>query len=360
MIKSAPPLPPLRPDGVPHAGLWLNDTFNGTAGTFIPLGDPAVNGSRVYIMAAFRPHPLESADGPLLTRLYAIDIRTTISQRIDIVWQLDIFLRNSYIPYLSASRTFCSSSPAARSQPPSHYDTSTRSPSRVMTQARIVVASVNLCDSPACTPTLYASRLLRVEDLGSSYRILSDDNLSGDIAALAWHEDIETAGDMDSTERRNRDWKEPFSKEIQMQSNPLFWLLSSGNHGAQLQERQTTDGYVTRQVILETLLGVKQVNTTTEMSLVYGSQTSIALVGVSCTPTETESGYLSLVSSPLHYVLALDISGDQTIQLLWQLPLPPKEPAVGQIATAGLGSTNGSIIVVTTPLAVYAYRLQMT
>ena len=58
------PLPPLHlflsaplspTDGIPIAGIWLNDTVDGLRGTFIPLSNPVMNNTRLYLLTAFRP-----------------------------------------------------------------------------------------------------------------------------------------------------------------------------------------------------------------------------------------------------------------------------------------------------------------
>ncbi len=371
------PPSPIHTDGVPHAGLWLNDTINGTDGTFVPLGDPAINGSRVYIVAAFRPH-VESSHNPLLTRLYAIDIRTTISQRIVIVWYMDISLDGYSIPYLSNSRTVCTSSSLGPAETPHSSVSLSEPPSRVMVQDGTVVASINLCGSSTCTPAGYSSKLFLVKDLGSGYQLLSEDSFSGDVTCLACldiHDVMEKDDGLPDTLQERQ------SKEDLLQAKPHFWLLNSDtrHQTTLLEERDTSDGEVTRQVVLGKLLETKQVTVTTKLTIVYSNlqsaelpcisklpcveeHASVLLLGVSISngsssTAEIESGNPSQVSSSPNYILALDISDGQTIKLLWRLPLPPSEPAVGQIATVDVDRSEETIMVVTTSLGIYAYQL---
>lgn len=217
-----------------------------------------------------------------------------------------------------------------------------------------MVASIDLCYSPFCSPARFTSKLLRVRDLGSSYKLLSDDTLLGLVTSLACLGVHERMAHAERPERRLDGWV----RENLLQSEPHYWLLNSGVSGTQLEERETIGGALTREVMLEKLLGVAQVTSTTPMTLVYSSQT-ILFLGVrlsnnSGSTDKTESGHSLSQSSSSCYILALDVSGSQTIKVLWLLPLGSDEPAQGQIATVDIDQET--IMVATTLLGVYAYN----
>ena len=85
-------------DGIPHAGLWLNDTINGTEGTFLPLSAPAVKGNRLYLVTIFKPQRALYTHPDTLLRLYAIDAHTTITSRLEVAWEYDLVMENTYTP----------------------------------------------------------------------------------------------------------------------------------------------------------------------------------------------------------------------------------------------------------------------
>lgn len=59
---------------MPHAGLWLNDTVNGTEGTFVPLANAAVNADHMYVLAAFRALENSNPEGSLVSTVVSEEI----------------------------------------------------------------------------------------------------------------------------------------------------------------------------------------------------------------------------------------------------------------------------------------------
>jgi hypothetical protein len=110
-------------DGIPISGLWLNDTQNGVRGTFVPLANPVINDTRLYILSAFRPHTADTRNSQpgrdsstTLLRLYAINVAAALDHKFTILWTYNVTLRG-IIPYLSTVDTYCNSLP-----PDAHYD----------------------------------------------------------------------------------------------------------------------------------------------------------------------------------------------------------------------------------------------
>ena len=146
-------------DGVPHAGLWLNDTINGTEGSFLPLSTPAVSGNRLYIISLFKPQKVPYTYPDTLVRLYAIDVHTTIVNRLEVAWKYDLTLKNAYIP-----------------QPSDYHNTQEAylPLSSILVQNDTVVASVNVVQyhtgwTTAPDPVLLnGSSLISITDGGST------------------------------------------------------------------------------------------------------------------------------------------------------------------------------------------------
>ena len=159
-------------DGVPHAGLWLNDTVNGTEGTFLPLSTPAVSNNRLYFLSLFKPQGAQYTYPNALLRLYAIDVHTTISNRLEVAWKYDLILKNAYIPgpgnYHNAERVLLPLS-------------------SIIVQNNTVVASVNVVQYSAgwmVAPDpvmLNGSTIISVTDGGSTeYAVNYAENLVSD------------------------------------------------------------------------------------------------------------------------------------------------------------------------------------
>ena len=74
-------------NGVPVGYIRLDDVIGDIRGTFVPIGQPVVNEMRFYVLTEFvpiveTPSHLYSA----VQRLYAIDVRHSISARITVAW----------------------------------------------------------------------------------------------------------------------------------------------------------------------------------------------------------------------------------------------------------------------------------
>jgi len=86
-------------NGVPHASITLAAVVAGIRGKFVPTGQPAVNGSRIYVSAQFQPDNGQRWFGPagaphasngLQCRLFAIDVHRTLNERLQVRWNVSI------------------------------------------------------------------------------------------------------------------------------------------------------------------------------------------------------------------------------------------------------------------------------
>lgn len=75
-------------NAVPVGDLILNADIEGVDGTFIAMSQPVVNGNRFYMLTKFVPLDPRKT-GPTRQRLYAIDIRHSLVNRIQTAWYYD-------------------------------------------------------------------------------------------------------------------------------------------------------------------------------------------------------------------------------------------------------------------------------
>ena len=327
---------------MPHASLWLNDTVNGMAGTFIPLGNPAVTGSRVYVLAAFRPHgkgrPTSSS---VHLRLLAVEIVRSITERIRVVWQHDLTVNGS-IPYqyLNTSETMCVLVPPsqeARRREEKLENHGVTNISNIMVNEEVIVASVNLKVS-----SQMESLLLSASDTGPGYTLNFMSHSTGFVHSLSY----------------------PGVKKLESWT---FWAcrIDMLLKNTLLEARDALTGQVSTVVDLNQMLQTSATVAVSKVTLLQTNQATLNLrfrfgLQNSSSYDKTKS-LLSLVVSVVsdsigNVVVALDISESSTISLLWKLSLAAQDgAAVGQIATVN-GAEN-SLMILTTPAKISAYLL---
>ena len=343
---------------MPVAGLWLNDTVSEVEGTFIPLGNPVMNDTRLYILTAFRPGTgslQQQTDTTTHLRLYAIDIRTSISERIKIAWSYDVML-NGTIPYVHTEETVCYYSRPESAE--SYFHMQNLQQKKGVHHHKAVF---NLL-TPVSWLTMEAGRLLgavnfatpkgpsqsfnlSVYDSGESYSVISSGYSPDLVSSLSWNDTEFSAGHLEGS--------------VFPSAGGSFWLSSAPplrNETTLEQLVRLDSGPVGGRVVLSSRLTtpVMLVRPTAQPSPGPGqhsqSQSSALLVfGASGSPSAgSPSGQPHLVG--------VGVSG-RGAGLLWSLPLPHSQPAVGQIATTELPDSSHSLLVVTTPLGVYTYKL---
>ena len=74
-------------NAIPVATIYLNDTIQRSNGTFLPIAQPVVNGSRFYLLTEFVPEVDEYNPTVLnMQRLYAIDVHDRMVDIITVAW----------------------------------------------------------------------------------------------------------------------------------------------------------------------------------------------------------------------------------------------------------------------------------
>ena len=400
--------------------MWLNDTINGTEGTFVPLANPAVNVDHMYILAAFRPlenqhskhedssikrdQSFDSLSTPI--RLYRIDIRSTIDERLKIMWHYDLLL-NGTIPYLGSNDTVCTLAqehPNEMQQSVSHLKSKRLSSmqrkgpkkrgagedarfnvkvpvSSILAEGTVVIAAVNFITNSS--PVDMQSLLVGVDDRVFSYEVSYVNYSSEIVTSLGWFDPL-----MSRKADTGLYTKRPSSSQQQRAAiqGKTFWLarLNALKKKSYLEERELWfAGKVVRWISLDTVLQLQGLVATTELtvlqtgrrgsagSAVFGRDGSramenlnvstVLIMGLRSSSTETHSKdpkfhskdpYLVSAAEAQSFIVALNITNDN-IKLLWQLPL--SATAVGQITT--VDTARNSQVVITTTLAVYVYSL---
>ena len=352
---------------MPIAELFLNDTVSEVEGTFIPLGNPVMNDTRLYILTAFRPATgslQQHTDNTTHLRLYAIDVHKSLKEKFIIAWTYDTPL-DGYIPYIHSEETVCEVGDfnkagttfenKATDSIPSHYhsymkegDTVPLSPVSWLTmEAGRLLGAVNFATPKGPSQSFNLS----VYDSGESYSVISSGYSPDLVSSLSWNDTEFSAGHLEGSAFPS--------------AGGSFWLSSAPplrNETTLEQLVRLDSGPVGGRVMLSSRLTtpVTLVRPTAQPSpgpsqhsphLQHSQSQSSALLvfGASGSPSAgSPSGQPHLVG--------VGVSG-RGAGLLWSLPLPHSQPAVGQIATTELPDSSHSLLVVTTPLGVYTYKL---
>ena len=318
--------------------------MNGTAGTFIPLGNPAVTENRVYVLAAFRPHGNGRPTSSLVhLRLLAVEIARSITERIRVIWQYDVTVSGS-IPYqyLNTSETMCILVPPSQeaSQREQKLDSQgITNISNIMVNGEIIVASVNLRVS-----SQIESLLMSVSDTGSGYALNFMSHSAGFVQSLNY-------------------------PGVTKQESWVFWAcrIDMLLKNTLLEARDALTGQVSTSVDLNQILRTSatvavskvtllQTNQTLNSRFRFGLQNSSHTTA--CDRTKSLLPLLvGIVSDSIgNAVVALDVSETPNASLLWKLSLPAQDgAAVGQIAT--VNGAGNSLMIVTTPAKINAYLL---
>ena len=341
--------------------MWLNDTINGTTGTFVPLGDPAVNGTRTYLIGAFRPHDHNTrTTASTLLRIFAIDIRDVLSGKIKVVWTHDLFVSGRLSYLVTEGQRSPSGAPPLSS---------------IMVERGTVISSLNYCiEEPSLVPRRsgrgyeepceYRSLLIAISDKGSSYTVKYEQHLPDLIKSLAYYK---------SRLPENEPIRPKMRHQKELNQEAVFWLskIDAQNNVTVLEEWELSTGNLVRQVDLRQIYPSKRILATTDVIIIHpdqqipgklfpasgskshsrrGAESTISRVVIIGVVAETDSGLVE----PL--ILALDVSeGQKEVSLLWKLTLLGGLPAVGQIAT--LTGDSYSLMILTTSVGTYAYLL---
>ena len=328
----------------------MNDTHTGVEGTFIPLANPVMNDTHLYILSAFRAHVADKKedqrggkDDTTLLRLYAINVAAALDHKFTILWTYNVTV-NGNIPYLHDNDTYCDSIP-----PGSHNDRSTGSSEK----------SPKQLGSPPGTLTMVGGRLLgtvsvenesgesisfnmSLRDLGKNYSVISSGYSDNLLTSFSW------------SNTNKEKWGTP----------PQKGNVPRGVEGEGFWASASLPGE--NRAMLELLLQLN--GSPVNSSFLVLSSTMTTPVTLLQSPTEmTEkallvfgaAGDVSGVGSP-HLVGVVGGGGgggegEGVPSVKWSVPLPDLQPAQGQISSLSISSRT--LLFLTTPRGVYAYWL---
>lgn len=273
-------------------------------------------------------------------RLYAIDVRTIMVERIKIIWYHDVTLNNSAIPFLESSQASCSGQSDPLDGPVAN----------VFYEDGIVVASVNFIDllksgctlGESCQRASYTNSLLiSVTDKGDSYTLNYDRSSQMPFQAVAYASPTFTVSEC--------------SKAMPNPS-PSMWVSWASGNRSLLEKRNIKTGDPIYKVNIDSL---KDVKLTSKLSIFYNDQL------VRCWKNGSREHYREDALTPLmfgyssngqNYIAALDVSSSEP-ELQWSVKTPgsARGPAVGQITSVGKG--RDTMMALTTPQGAYFYIL---
>lgn len=356
-----------KTDGVPISGLWLNATVGHVEGTFIPLGNPVMNDTHLYILTAFRAggptgngFKKSGADNNMLLRLYAINVAAALERKFTILWTHDVII-DGHIPYMYTGETYCdilsdTRHPKQRFSSPGRVKEQSGFPLSVLTMAagRLLVA-VRFVSITGTNRSFNMS----VKDLGETYSVISSGYSTNLVTSISWS----------NTDKEYSDT--PTSKKGQFQSVQIegskFWLTSSPPHEnktvlevlTELAGMPVSGSSITLPCLLTTPATLLQATSGDSSKsfkptlLVFGSSDSVSCD--TAVPGHESSACSSDNNQPHLVGVWVEMEGGGVPSVVWSVPLPHSQPVLGQISTLPL--SPNPLLFLTTPLGVYAYTL---
>ena len=317
-------------------------------GTFVPLANPVINDTRLYILSAFRPHTTGRDSNTTLLRLYAINVAAALDHKFTILWTYNVTL-GGIIPYLSTVGTYCSNS----LPPEARYDDNHRGSSSSSEK------SPGLLEPPPGVLTMTGGRILgsvsvltqsgkfvsfnmSVRDLGKNFSLISSGYSNNLLTALCWG----------NNNRKEQNTPYPWERKgnlVQAAEGEQFWASISLSRGTitktvlELLLEQNRPPVNSSSLVLPTSLTtpVTLLQSPTDRDLlVFGTNGAVSGVSQEDNP---------------HLVGVVGDEGGVVPSVKWSLPLPLVQPARGQISS--LSFSSRTILFLTTPLGVYAYQL---
>lgn len=338
-------------DGTAFASIWLNTTLDGVNGTFVPLANPAVSGERVYIIAGFKPfQPTTAASDTgmgmaaklVQLRLYAIDVRPIMVERIKVAWYHDVTLSDADLPYLRTPQASCSGQ-----SDPMGLDVAS-----VLVDQGVVVAAVNYvreagvrCGGVECpyaddnTSPPTNSLLISATDLGETYKLNSMKETFPPLQAMVYASPNFTASVCGH--------KAPPPAPAVWVS----WMLNATNSAIESIDATTLS--VVTKLDKDSL---KDILVTSKLAIFYRNQ------AVECSNSTAREqsvlmplvfGYTSSIDGQA-YIAAVDVASS-SLDLRWSVKTFRNDSVVGQIVTVGSG--RGTMMALTTVGGSYFYVL---
>ena len=341
----------------------MNDTIDKVQGTFVPLANPVMNNTRLYIISGFRPHGSNKGESKhlresnsTLLRLYAINVAEALDRKFTILWTHDVRLKGT-IPYIHTRGTYCHSLSVSNTHSAdneegfthqtSPYDNLLEPPPPgvvTMVDDRILGAVSIQSDFGG-----NISFNLSVQDLGSTYSVISTGYTNYLVNSFSW-----------SNSDRAKLWGTSSSLKratgpLQSASGKEFWVCVSppGEDVSVIEALESLAGppVNSSQLSLSTKLTtpvtlLQQQRSTADTA---GERVQEPLLVFGTAAAMTGRGGRESENQP-------QLVGVEGQTLKWSVPLPHSQPAQGQISSLSLSS--GTLLFLTTPLGVYAYKLE--
>ena len=318
-------------DGSPYASIWLNSTIDSDNGTFVPLSNPAVSGQRVYFLAKFVPFkPYPPGHMTTIVRLYAIDVRMIMVERIKVIWYHEYNMVGTPAPSSNSSLI---------------QDTA-----RVVIQGDTVVGMLNYviipeqanssCMTEECNLRYnrfpgVKSLIISVMDQGDSYQLNVLLDAQPPFQAVAFVDTSITSG---------RGYKSASSTS----PPPELWVSWYGEDSYSIIS--VMNSLTGKSVPMMTKIpSLTNITLTSKMTIFYNHSQSASLKN---NIVVLMLGYTT--SDGDAYLAAVDVSSNEP-EFWWSLKLPGNMPALGQVTTTGLG--RDTMMFVTTGKGVYFYEL---
>ena len=328
-------------DGTAYASIWLNTTLDGVNGTFVPLANPAVSGERLYIIAGFKPfQPTEAANTEaklVQLRLYAIDIRTIMVERIKVAWYHDMTLSDADLPYLRSPQAACSGQ-----SDPMDLDVA-----HVLVDQGVVVAAINYvreastrCGDVECShaeTSATNSFLISATDMGETYKLNSMKETFPPLQAMVYASPNFTASGM--------------CDHTAPPPAPAVWVSWMPN-----ATNSAIESIDAKSFAVVTKLGLDNILVTSKMVIFYRNQVT------ECSNNTSRDlsvlmplvfGYTSS-SDGQSYITAVDVATSPPDQR-WSVKTFRNDRVVGQIVTVGSG--RDTMMALTTVGGSYFYVL---
>ena len=308
--------------------------MNGVNGTFIPLTNPAISGERVYIITVFKPSKTSLDINDTILRLFAIDVRTIMVERIKIIWYDEITAntKDIFIPYINDMQTECIDQPAA-----ADFSDVT---ANVIVEGGIVMVSVNYFNS---TISSNGSLLLSISDNGDTYSRNFLNTMLPIFQAAAY-----ASPNFTLSSRCNREVPPPPLPP------PSIWVSWIGNDAkSSIEKIDIKTGEAIGKLSIDSL---QDMVLTSKISIFYNDQLLHEQQRFKSCDDEFQRTELARMifgyhSKEIYYLAALDISGEP--ELIVSEKLPGNAAAIGQVATVGSG--RDTMMALTTTKGVYFY-----
>lgn len=276
----------------------------------------------------------------LRLRLYAIDVRTIMVERIKVAWYHDMVLNDVTMPYLDSLQAQC-----LGESNPLEQDIGS-----VLVENGIVVASVNYVVPTTLNygrgnreTSVNQSLMVSVTDNGDSYQTNYFNKTLAPFQTVVYASPNFTRSKCDST------------VALSPPSVWVSWIVNATNStstNSLIQNIDIQTGNILSEIDLP---GLKNITLTSRMAIFYNDQV------VECKDFEGEKIATMLVplvfgyaSKGSYFIAAVDISPSPA-ELRWTVKTFDNAPPVGQITT--VGEARDTMMVVTTTQGCFFYLL---